>query len=118
MPNHAESMIRQVMASDTYRTAVATLAAEHDRTVEDIIALTQIAAPSFQEDTRARAFLAMAEAHGLKNLQIDAAGNVTGLRPGIGNGPLICVAAHMSRTSMPFSVSLMRTERRSTRLRW
>jgi acetylornithine deacetylase/succinyl-diaminopimelate desuccinylase-like protein len=95
MSNHAESIIREVMASDTYRKAVATLTAEHDRTVEDIIALTQIAAPSFNEDNRARAFLAMAEAHGLKNLEIDPEGNVTGLRPGIGNGPLICVAAHL-----------------------
>jgi len=83
------------MASDTYRTAVATLTAEHDRTVEDIIALTQVAAPSFDEGNRARTFLAMAEAHGLKNLAIDAEGNVTGMRPGIGNGPLICVAAHL-----------------------
>ncbi len=95
MTNHAESIIREVMASDTYRTAVATLTAEHDRTVEDIIALTQIAAPSFDEGNRARTFLAMAEAHGLKNLAIDAEGNVTGMRPGIGNGPLICVAAHL-----------------------
>jgi tripeptide aminopeptidase len=95
MSNQAESMIRQVMASDAYRTAAATLAAEHDRTIEDIITLTQVAAPSFQEDTRARAFYAMAEAHGLKNLAIDAEGNITGLRPGIGNGPLICLAAHL-----------------------
>ena len=95
MSNHAESIIREIMASDTYRKAVTTLAAEHDRTVEDIITLTQIAAPSFNEDHRARAFLTMAEAHGLKNLEIDAEGNVTGMRPGVGNGPLICVAAHL-----------------------
>ena len=81
MTTHAESIIREVMASDAYRSAVATLAAEHDRTVEDIITLTQIAAPSFQEEARAQAFLAMAEAHGLKNLEIDAEGNVTGMRP-------------------------------------
>ena len=95
MTSRAESMIREVMASDTYHSAVATLTAEHDRTVEDIIALTQVAAPSFDEGNRARTFLAMAEAHGLKNLAIDAEGNVTGMRPGIGNGPLICVAAHL-----------------------
>ena len=37
----------------------------------------------------------MARAHGLSDLEIDAEGNVTGLRRGIGNGPLICVAAHL-----------------------
>ncbi len=66
MTSHSESIIREVMASEVYRKAVATLTAEHDRTVEDIIALTQVAAPSFQEATRAGAFLAMAEAHGLR----------------------------------------------------
>ena len=72
-----------------------TLAREHDRTVEDIVTLTQIAAPSFQEATRAAAFQEMARAHGLEALETDAEGNVTGLRRGIGNGPLICVAAHL-----------------------
>jgi len=95
MVDQAESMIREVMASDAYSKATATLAAEHSRTVEDIITLTQIAAPSFQEETRAHAFLSMAEAHGLKSLEIDAEGNVTGIRPGAGNGPLVCVAAHL-----------------------
>jgi tripeptide aminopeptidase len=95
MTTHAESITREVMASEGYRIAVTTLAAEHERTVQDIITLTQIEAPSFQEATRAKAWHDMAEVHGLKNLQIDPEGNVTGLRPGVGNGPLICVAAHL-----------------------
>ncbi len=114
MTSRAESMIREVMASDTYRSAVATLTAEHDRTVEDIITLTQIAAPSFKEETRAQAFRAMAEAHGLKNVEIDAEGNVTGMRPGIGNGPLICVAAHLD-TVFPAGTELT-VRREGTRL--
>jgi tripeptide aminopeptidase len=114
MTSRAESMIREVMASDGYRSAVATLTAEHDRTVEDIITLTQVAAPSFQEETRAQAFRAMAEAHGLKNVEIDAEGNVTGMRPGIGNGPLICVAAHLD-TVFPAGTELT-VRREGTRL--
>jgi tripeptide aminopeptidase len=114
MTSRAESMIREVMASDVYRSAVATLTAEHDRTVEDIITLTQVAAPSFQEETRAQAFRAMAEAHGLKNVEIDAEGNVTGMRPGIGNGPLICVAAHLD-TVFPAGTELT-VRREGTRL--
>lgn len=114
MTSHSESIIGQIMASEAYRKAVATLTAEHDRTVEDIIALTQVAAPSFQEATRARTFLAMAEAHGLKNLAIDEEGNVTGLRPGAGNGPLICVAAHLD-TVFPAGTDLT-VRREGTRL--
>jgi tripeptide aminopeptidase len=114
MTSRAESMIREVMASDAYRSVVATLTAEHDRTVEDIITLTQVAAPSFQEETRAQAFRAMAEAHGLKNVEIDAEGNVTGMRPGIGSGPLICVAAHLD-TVFPAGTELT-VRREGTRL--
>ena len=114
MAIRSESIIHEVMASEVYRKAVATLTAEHDRTVEDIIALTQVAAPSFQEATRAGAFLAMAEAHGLRHLEIDAEGNVTGLRPGAGNGPLICIAAHLD-TVFPAGTDLT-VRREGTRL--
>lgn len=110
MISHAESIIREVMGSDVYRIAVDTLAAEHDRTVQDIVTLTQIAAPSFQEDSRARAFLAMAEAHGLKDLEIDVEGNVTGIRPGAGNGPLLCVAAHLDTVFPPGTDLTVRRE--------
>jgi acetylornithine deacetylase/succinyl-diaminopimelate desuccinylase-like protein len=37
----------------------------------------------------------MAKDHGLSDVEIDPEGNVTGMRRGIGNGPLICVAAHL-----------------------
>jgi tripeptide aminopeptidase len=114
MPSHAESIIREVMTSAAYRKAAATLADEHERTVDDIITLTQIAAPSFQEESRAHAFLKMAEAHGLKNLEIDAEGNVTGMRPGIGNGPLVCIAAHLD-TVFPAGTDLT-VRREGTRL--
>jgi tripeptide aminopeptidase len=95
MTTRAMSIIREVMASETYRKAVATLTAEHDRTIEDTVALTQIAAPPFQEEARARAFLAMAKTHGLQNVEIDTEGSVSGVRPGVGDAPLICVADHL-----------------------
>lgn len=95
MTNHAETTVRRIFDSDRFRRAAEVLAAEHDRTVEDIIRLTEIESPSFQESQRARAWFEMAKAHGLSELEIDAEGNVTGIRRGIGNGPLICVAAHL-----------------------
>ncbi|HEY1935200.1 MAG TPA: M20/M25/M40 family metallo-hydrolase [Acetobacteraceae bacterium] len=95
MTDAAERTVRRITDSAAFQTARATLAQEHERTVGDIVALTQIEAPSFQEANRAAAFLEMARAHGLTNLEIDAEGNVTGIRRGIGNGKLICVAAHL-----------------------
>jgi len=95
MTNHAETTIQRIYSSDAFRRAAATLAAEHDRTVADIIRLTEIEAPSFSETVRAQTWFDMAQAHGLTDLETDAEGNVTGVRRGIGNGPLICVAAHL-----------------------
>jgi tripeptide aminopeptidase len=114
MTTRAMSIIQDVMASEAYRKAVATLTAEHDGMIEDIITLTQIAAPPFGEAARARAFLAMAKARGLENLEIDTEGNVTGIRPGVGNGPLICVAAHLD-TVFPAGTDLT-VRRDGTRL--
>jgi tripeptide aminopeptidase len=95
MNDHAETTIRQILASERFRHAADVLAAEHDRTVADIVQLTEIEAPSFNETIRAQTWFEMAKAHGLTDLEIDAEGNVTGIRRGIGNGPLICVAAHL-----------------------
>ena len=95
MDNQAGGVIRRIIDSPAFQAARETLAREHDRTVQDIITLTQIEAPSFKESTRAAAFQEMARAHGLDALETDAEGNVMGLRRGIGNGPLICVAAHL-----------------------
>jgi tripeptide aminopeptidase len=95
MTDHAETTIQRIIASETFRRAAAVLAAEHERTVGDIIRLTEVEAPSFNETVRAETWFEMAKAHGLSDLEIDAEGNVTGIRRGIGNGPLICVAAHL-----------------------
>ena len=95
MTGHAETTIQRIFDSPAFRQASAVMAAEHGRTVDDIIRLTEIESPSFHETTRAQAWFEMAEKHGLADLEIDAEGNVTGIRRGIGNGPLICVAAHL-----------------------
>ena len=83
------------MTSTVYRDAVAVLDRDHDRIVDDIIRLTEIPSPPFGEDARGDAYLEMLRAHGLTEVEKDAVGNVMGLRRGIGNGPLIVVAAHL-----------------------
>ena len=85
--------VAAIMASTTYRDAVAVLDRDHDRIVDDIIRLTEIPSPPFGEDVRGDAYLEMLRAHGLTDVEKDAIGNVMGLRRGIGNGPLVVVAA-------------------------
>src|ERR1700739_1008802 len=79
MNDHAAGEIRHIIDTPAFQSACATLRAEHERTVQDIITLTQVEAPSFQEANRAAAWRDMALAHGLQDVETDAEGNVMGL---------------------------------------
>jgi len=87
--------VTRIVGSAAFKTAAATLDAEHDRTIADIVTLTEIPAPPFKEAERARAYRAMFEAHGLKDVEIDPEGNVMGLRKGTKAGPVVVVSAHL-----------------------
>ncbi|WP_340645139.1 M20/M25/M40 family metallo-hydrolase [Phenylobacterium sp.] len=87
-----------VVDSPAFKAAVVRLDADHDRTVSDIIALTEIPAPPFKETARGQAYLAMLKAHGLTDVEMDPEGNVMGVRPGArtrGKGPYVVLAAHL-----------------------
>jgi acetylornithine deacetylase/succinyl-diaminopimelate desuccinylase-like protein len=102
------------MASRQFAAALATLRREHDRTVADIVRLTEIPSPPFGEERRAAAYLEMLGAHGLADVTCDAVGNVMGRRPGTGNGPLLVVAAHLD-TVFPAGTDVT-VKREGTRL--
>jgi tripeptide aminopeptidase len=114
MGTDPEAAVAAILADARFRRAVATLEREHDRTVDDIITLTEIPAPPFQEEARGRAYLEMMRAHGFEEVEMDAAGNVTGLRRGTGNGPLVAVAAHLD-TVFPAGTDV-RVRREGTKL--
>ena len=87
--------IAEILRDPAFKRAVETLDAEHERTVADIITLTEIPSPPFKEGVRAAAYLDMLRAHGLDDVEQDEIGNVMGVRRGIGNGSMIAVAAHL-----------------------
>lgn len=92
-----DAAVAKLVASPAFKTAAKTLADQHDRTVADIITLTEIPAPPFKEAERGKALLEMWKAAGLTDVQMDAEGNVTGVRPGTktkGKGPFVVLAAH------------------------
>ena len=74
MPIDATATIRDIIASPEFQHASAVIAAEHDRMVEDLIRLTEIEAPSFNEHVRAQAWMEMARAHGLEDVAMDDEG--------------------------------------------
>lgn len=93
-----EAEVARLSSDRRFTKALKVLEAEHDRTVADIIRLTQIPAPPFAETERANAVRTDFESLGLKDVMIDTEGNVTGVRPGrltAGKGPFVVVAAHL-----------------------
>jgi len=86
---------QRILNHEKFKAAQAYIENDYDRFVREIIHITEIEAPPFKEEKRARAYLEMLRAHGLSNVEMDAEGNAMGLRKGVGNGPLIAIAAHL-----------------------
>lgn len=95
--------------------ALAYLERTEAQTVEEQIALCQIPAPPFKEAARAADFKRRLEALGLRNVRIDAEGNVIGERPGEPGGPTVVVSGHLD-TVFPEGTDVT-VKREGTRLR-
>jgi tripeptide aminopeptidase len=94
--------VERVLASPGFKAATASLDREHARIVEDGIRLTEIPAPPFKEEVRAREVEKMFKAAGLDNVKIDEVGNVLGVRKGRrGDGKFVVVSAHLDTVFPP-----------------
>ena len=96
-PGNADRTLQAVRASAGFKAAMASLEREQDRIVEETIKLSEIPAPPFKEKARGEAYLAMLKTAGLADVEMDAEGNVMGLRRGTGpaGGPVVVLAAHL-----------------------
>lgn len=94
-PEQADAVVKRITLSAPFKKAAATLDAQHEQWVKNTIAITEIPAPPFKEEARAKAFLAMFKERGLSETEIDEEGNVLGLRKGTEGGPLVVVSAHL-----------------------
>ena len=65
------------------------------RAMADLVALTEIPAPSFKEEARGARFFQMLLDLGVDSAWIDTEGNVLGLRRGTGSDEVIAVAGHL-----------------------
>lgn len=88
--------VQRILASPAFQAATAVLDKEHGRIVDDGIMLTEIPAPPFKEEARAKAYEKMFRDVGLADVKIDEEGNVLGVRKGThGDGKLVVVSAHL-----------------------
>jgi acetylornithine deacetylase/succinyl-diaminopimelate desuccinylase-like protein len=65
------------------------------RSEKDLIELTEIPAPPFKEEARARRYQELLAEAGVDRSEIDEEGNVVALRKGAGSGRLVALAAHL-----------------------
>ncbi|AMY10621.1 Succinyl-diaminopimelate desuccinylase [Luteitalea pratensis] len=63
--------------------------------LEQQVALCEVPAPPFTEKARAEVYRQAFVRHGLRNVRVDAVGNVIGERPGAGTGPHLVFSAHL-----------------------
>jgi tripeptide aminopeptidase len=68
---------------------------QYDQVIADLIRITETPAPPFKEEKRAALFAQMLRDAGLTDVSIDEEGNVLALRPGMQDGPVFVVSAHL-----------------------
>jgi acetylornithine deacetylase/succinyl-diaminopimelate desuccinylase-like protein len=90
-----DTVVRQILDSAAYKKAAALIEADEPRFVKELIELTEIPAPPFKEARRAKAYLEMLRQAGLEDVEMDAEGNVMGVRRGSGGGQMVAVVAHI-----------------------
>ena len=95
IPAATEADIHVLMKRPAVEAALKHLSDHYDQMVEDLVALTEIPAPPFKEEARARYFAELLRGLGLKDVRVDKEGNVVGERPGVGEGPTLMLAAHL-----------------------
>ena len=77
-------LVQRIRGSAQFAEASAFIDGDYDRFVNELVALTEIPAPPFKEQARAKAYLEMLRRQGLSDVEIDAEGNVMGVRKGTG----------------------------------
>lgn len=90
-----ERDMAEIASGDAVRQAFDFFVAEDERNVQDLIELTEIAAPPFEESARAKRFAEMLREAGLDDVSIDEVGNVVGRRPGAKRDRTVALAAHL-----------------------
>ena len=91
----AHGIGERLIGDATVQAALAAIERNAPEILEEQIRLCEIPAPPFGEERRGRAMKAVFEALGLREVRIDAVGNVIGERPGRSPRPNVVLAAHL-----------------------
>jgi tripeptide aminopeptidase len=111
-----DATVRGIIEGPKFKQAIEFIQSDQERFVRELVTLTEIPAPPFKEQARARAFMEMLRQLGLTDVEMDAEGNVMGIRRGTGaaGGPVLLVNAHLD-TVFPEGTDV-KVKRQGTRL--
>jgi tripeptide aminopeptidase len=87
--------VRKILDSPQFKAATAFIQSDQPGFVKELIELTEIPAPPFKEERRAKAYLEKLRTSGLTDVEMDPAGNVMGVRKGTGGTGMVAVVAHL-----------------------
>ena len=90
-----QEIYEKLQASAPIQQGIAFLAADHQNTIADQIAINEVPSPPFHEAERAKYYQQKLEEAGLADVRMDQEGNVYGVFKGSGAGPRIFVSAHL-----------------------
>ena len=79
----------------TVRAALVAARAAEQQTIDDQVRICEVEAPPFQEAKRAELYAQLMREAGLKNVRLDAEGNVIGERRGTNARPNLVLSAHL-----------------------
>lgn len=92
--SHVQAAVDALAACETVKAAIEAVKRDDEKTIADQVAITEVEAPPFHEDVRAKEMARRFEELGL-SATIDEEGNVLARRAGKGNGPTLVLAAHL-----------------------
>jgi acetylornithine deacetylase/succinyl-diaminopimelate desuccinylase-like protein len=91
---HVQAAADVLNANPIVQECLQALKRDEKVTLADQIAITEIEAPPFHEEVRGKDLMRRFQELGLTDVTMDPEGNVIAVRPGVGNGPRLVLAAH------------------------
>lgn len=96
------ALAQSATPSKAMQAAHASIAADYEQVIAEVIELTEIPAPPFRETARGARMAEKFKALGLTDVHVDAVGNVIGTRPGVDRtAKALMVAAHLDTVFPP-----------------
>lgn len=100
-PSSYTHQVREIQSNPKVKTAVEYIDRNRDDILREWIAITEINAPSGQEQERAKYLETLLRKYKLQNVQYDSVGNLIAVRKGTGGGPIVVFDAHLDTVFQP-----------------